>query len=364
MQSRIEEPVEEILQAKIVGPAEVKQKIEKWKRAIEAEIDSLFNVKKALRLVEREEMKKLTRDQGVAPLPSKVIFTLKPDGNNPQGKRKCRIVACGNYAAPEDEANYFAAGADAASLRMVLCLGAKKKWEGYNMDVRTAFLNAPWKGEKRFADSDDEDDQKPVIIKPPGILVTLGYFTADQGWEVHRALYGFRQSPKLWSDYRDQQLEEMRVGTFFLKQLESESCIWLMRRPQDDEIYGALVTYVDDLRLLGQPDVVPLWVEEIQKKWEVSEPEKVEAGNHTRFLGMELSRNEEGHWYAKQEAYTKDLLLRNLGSDQEKWPRRKVPVVKEDEVDMDIKEEVNTSRSERSTTSGGRTHLVSDAMSA
>eukprot|EP00434_Breviolum_minutum_P044337 symbB.v1.2.039588.t1/scaffold6451.1/size17988/3 len=241
MQSKMEEPEEEILQTKIVSPAEVKQKIEKWRKAIEAEIDSLFNIKKALRLVEKEELRRMMNDQGVAPLPSEVIFTLKPDGNNPQGKRKCRIVACGNYAAPEEEANYFAAGADAASLRLVLALGARKGWGGYNMDVRTAFLNTPWKGEKKFEDSDEEDEMKPVVIKPPGILVTLGYFTADQGWEVHRALYGFRQSPKLWSDYRDQQLELMKVSDYYLKQLESESCIWLVKKIGDEEVHGALV---------------------------------------------------------------------------------------------------------------------------
>ena len=339
MQAQVEEPTEEILQTKIVSPAEVKQKIERWKKAIEAEIESLFQTKKALKLVEKEEMRKMMKEQGVVPLPSKVIFTLKPDGNNPQGKRKCRIVACGNYAAPEEEANYFAAGADAASLRLVLSLGARKRWGGYNMDVRTAFLNAPWKGEKRFEDSEEEDDQKPVIIKPPGILVTLGYFTADQGWEVHRALYGFRQSPKLWSDYRDQQLEGMRVGDFYLKQLESESCIWLLKKPEDEEIYGALVTYVDDLLLLGKEELIVPWVKEIQKKWEVSEPERVKEGSPTRFLGMELSRTVEGHWHAKQEAYTKDLLLRNLGQEQERWPRRKVPVAREEETETEDKEE-------------------------
>ena len=168
LQLRKEEVEEEILQTKIVSPGEVKQKIEKWKKAIEAEIDSLFNLKGALRLVEKDEMRRLMKEQDVVPLPSKVIFTVKPDGANPQGKRKCRIVACGNYAAPEEEANYFAAGADAASLRLVLSLGARKKWGGYNMDVRTAFLNAPWKGERPMEDSEDEEPQKPVIIRPPG----------------------------------------------------------------------------------------------------------------------------------------------------------------------------------------------------
>ena len=115
---QLEDPVEEVLQTKIVSPSEVRQKIEKWRKAIEAEIESLFSTKGALWLVEKEEMKVLIKDQGIAPLPAKAIFTLKPDANNPQGKRKCRIVACGNYAPPEEDAHYFAAGADAASLRI------------------------------------------------------------------------------------------------------------------------------------------------------------------------------------------------------------------------------------------------------
>ena len=61
-----------------------------------------------------------------------------------------------NYAAPEEDANYFAAGADAASLRLALSLASRRGWGGYNMDVRTACLNAPWKGEKKFEDSEDE----------------------------------------------------------------------------------------------------------------------------------------------------------------------------------------------------------------
>jgi len=133
----------------------------------------------------------------------------------------------------------------------------------------------------------------------------------------------------------------MRVEDFFLKQLESESCLWVIKKPGDTEVHGALVTYVDDLLLLGEERLAARWVEEIKRKWEVSEPEKVEAGKPTRFLGMELSRSHTGQWYAKQEAYTKDLLLRNLGPDQEKWPRRRIPVAREEEEDPTTKEEPN-----------------------
>ena len=37
--------------------------------------------------------------------------------------------------------------------------------------------------------------------------------------------------------------------------------------------------------------------------------------------------------------HTQDLLLRNLGVEPEKWPKRKVPVVKEDEVEGENQEE-------------------------
>jgi hypothetical protein len=60
MQAQLEEPVEEILQTKIVSPTEVKQKIDKWRKAIEAEIESLFHTKGALRLVEKDEMSPAT----------------------------------------------------------------------------------------------------------------------------------------------------------------------------------------------------------------------------------------------------------------------------------------------------------------
>lgn len=114
----------------------------------------------------------------------------------------------------------------------------------------------------------------------------------------------------------------MRVEDFFLKQLESESCLWAIKRPGDTEVHGALVTYVDDLLLLGEERLAARWVEEIKRKWEVSEPEKVEAGKPTRFLGMELSRSHTGQWYAKQAAYTKDLLLRNLGQIKRNSPEK------------------------------------------
>ena len=61
----------------------------------------------------------------------------------------------------------------------------------------------------------------------------------------------------------------MKVSDYYLKQLESESCIWLVKKIGDEEVHGALVTYVDDLLLLGSENLAVQWAQEIQKKWEV-----------------------------------------------------------------------------------------------
>ena len=330
---------QEILQTKIIGPGEVRQKIEKWKPAIEAEIEALFKVKKALRLVEAEEMSRLVKEKKVVPLPSKVIFTIKPDAKVATGKKKRRIVACGNFAPPEDKGDYFAAGADSTSLRMALSMAARKKWIGINADVKTAFLNAPMKKKPGDESESEAEEELPILLRPPNILVQLGFFTAHQGWEVDMALYGFRQSPKRWSDHRDGRLTIMRVEDYYLEQLESESCMWMIKKAGSEEVHGILLTYVDDLLILSTEQTAHAWMKEIRKEWETSEPEVVDKGSTTRFLGMEITKGHTGVWFASQEGYTKDLLQRHLGQDPTRWGHRKTPMSREEEDEDKVEEE-------------------------
>jgi plasmid stabilization system protein ParE len=209
---------EEILQTKIVSPQDVKRNADAWKEAIEAELKSLMETKRALRVVPPEEARQMTQDQGLLAVPAKVVFTIKPDATNPRGKKKCRIVACGNYA-PDAEMDCFAAGTDAATLRLALAMASKKAWYGANLDVKTAFLNAPMTRPQR--DSEEEEGLSKILLRPPPILVSLGHVTKDQFWEVLKAMYGFRQSPRLWSDYRDDSMRKMKTSKLHLVQMET-----------------------------------------------------------------------------------------------------------------------------------------------
>eukprot|EP00975_Prorocentrum_lima_P061677 12881270-Prorocentrum_lima.AAC.1 len=58
-------------------------------------------------------------------------------------------------------------------------------------DISTAFLNAPI------------DESKVVLITPPQILLKLGIVTPGTIWKIRKAVYGLKESPRLWQEERD-----------------------------------------------------------------------------------------------------------------------------------------------------------------
>ena len=84
--------------------------------------------------------------------------------------------------------------------------------------------------------------------------------------------------------------EEKKV--LMLKRLDSEPNLWkVVLRDEDpgeeEEVRGLVMTYVDDLFLVGTRPVVEAVLKEIQGKWKTSEPEEVSA-TPVRFLGMDI----------------------------------------------------------------------------
>ena len=116
--------------------------MEAWKPAIEAELKAMFQTKSALTVIDPDEAKKLLRNEEAECLPSKMVYTLKPSDDHPQGKRKARLVVCGNFSEEHtDQSDLFAAGATAVALRTSLALASQHGWCGKTSDIRTAFLS-------------------------------------------------------------------------------------------------------------------------------------------------------------------------------------------------------------------------------
>ena len=114
-----------------------------------------------------------------AELPSKGVFTIKPD------KYKVRIVACGNKT-HETFGRVSTTDLDTAMMRYLVSWGdSSPDFTLASLDVTAAFLNAPL------------PEGRVVILKPPNILDKLQLLPLGHVWLVHKAIYGLREAPNL-----------------------------------------------------------------------------------------------------------------------------------------------------------------------
>lgn len=241
------------------------------------------------------------------------------------------MVACGNFTSRDAQDDLYASTGDAVVLRMMLKKAAEESWDGVSLDVKTAFLNTPW-------------DDMGVLVKPPGLLIKMGLVKEGTVWLPTKALYGFRKSPRLWGNHRDEVLRNvtMKVGQKKLKMVQfvADPNLWKVQEEEtepdwvvvESPIYALCMVYVDDIFAVGQKTVLGEVVAAIQREWKTSEPEWVEEEG-VRFLGMEVKKVEIGEekkgWFATQGNYTRDLLRRNFGEKTETWKKRKIPITRE-----------------------------------
>ena len=157
-----------------------------------------------------------------------------------------------------------------------------------------------------------------------------------------QAVYGLRRSP-LWKKTRDKGLRELENTTeacmeLRMEPLLSEPNVWKVvqadgfSEPSFDEVLGLLMTYVDDLFLVGAKKIIHLVARSIQGLWATTTPEMV-GEESVRFLGMDISRRFEGGkcvWAITQSSYVRDLLKKD-----EKLKRRRIPITRDQALEVE-----------------------------
>ena len=341
-------PGEDVLQTRIVGINEVLESIEAWKTPVVEELTSLIKDKEALKVVSREEATQMFRkafEEGrkVEVVPGKLVTTVKPGAAG--GKKKARIVACGNFTAKDSQEELYAGTGDAVTVRYLLKRAVEEDWEGMTVDVKAAFLNTPW-------------DDSEVLVRPPGILVRMKLVEEGTLWRPTKALYGFRKSPRLWGHHRDGILRSKEIvqggSTYVLRQLVADPNLWKLEEKEEEgerlevqgrRLHGLIMVYVDDILAVAKKELLEKVIEAIQEEWETSQPLFV-SSTPVRFLGMEIVKEEneqtkQVEWGATQENYVRELLKKNYGGEEERWPKKKTPMTREApmEVEEDVKVE-------------------------
>ena len=299
------ESLEEDLKVVYTVPVnQVRKALDRWVTAIRKEVEALFS-SGTLRKVTIEEAKEMESQGLVTFAPAKCIFTLKPPQvSGTRARRKCRMVICGNYVQGNAEfGDLYAAGSSTDALRLTLIISAVMKWVGAISDITGAFLLASWP-----AHLPKYGIYPPRIIKDANVA-------GQEAWIVERPLYGLRESPRIWCDYRNQRLLRARVClgdlVLVLRPTVSEPELWTIILEEVTGImYGLMVLYADDIAYFSTEAIV------LAEEWPASELEWITESNTLRYLGVEIGRevrtNEAGEAFRVytigQSAYIQDLL--------------------------------------------------------
>ena len=298
---------EKVLQTFTVAAKEVRAEADKWKPAIKEEIDNLLSTNTIVKMSKEEVASLESSGMALEKIPGKLVATRKA----PLGRRRARIVACGNFVHgdPLDaDSDVAAGGVDGIAIRLLVKLAAEHEWCLKSIDVKAAFLQAPKRSVKT----------RTTLVQPPRLLVELGLAQQGEWWSVQGALYGLVESPKDWSVHRDQELPLLRwsVDGVQYKLVQTEELhLWMVTPVEMTSSWkpgsqGFLATYVDDF-LVGAPqEQANAMLEAVQRRWTCSPPEMVTEDHQMKFCGYEIAKVKDG-FFLHQCGYLKDVLKRH-----------------------------------------------------
>src|SRR5699024_6022141 len=118
-------------------------------------------------------------EEGATLVSSRWVHDVKRE-ENCKPKRRSRLVARG--FTQKKGINYYetyANVADVTSIRLFLTMAAKLDYELYQIDVKSAFLNANL-------------DEEVLMIPPPGFRIP------GKVWKLRKSVYGLKQASKNW----------------------------------------------------------------------------------------------------------------------------------------------------------------------
>ncbi|CAE7233153.1 RE1 [Symbiodinium natans] len=288
-----------------VAQAEVIPVLESWRQSIQKELDAVSHA--IIKVVPgQEEYYQILNMPGLQVLPMKFVFTCKPPAEAPERpedpwyRRKARIVVCGNHA-QDNENEVYTSGATAEVLRIAIALASRRGWKLGVIDVTAAFLRTPIRNEPGF----------PVVAgSPPKLLLRLGLIKPGELWYFTHAFYGMKESPRLWSRFRD---GEMNILTFvvgdikyLLHQGKIEDTWWTIQT-EDGTIEGLVIIYVDDFLICAILEVIKARAAAIENLWNTGGLQIIGRDQPVRFLGVEIEEVE-GGYVLGQKAYIEELL--------------------------------------------------------
>lgn len=247
---------------------------EEWYHAMKEEFDKQLSTKTLEWVNEKESI-----DSTLIPLTW--VWRYKADDNGNLLKFKARLCARGDLQSTIHDT--YAATLSAKLFRLMCCLIAKYNMETIQLDAVNAFLNATL--------------PQPIFLFPPD-----GFSNSGHVLKCHRALYGLKEAPNLWSNDLASTLQRLEFE-------EIAECLWIKDRI-------LLFFFVDDICMayLREDEVIA----QSLKKQLMKSYEMRDLGELAWFCGIKIIRNRSKRllWlnqgvYIKKIASRFDIKLHN-----------------------------------------------------
>ena len=249
---------------------------DEWSKAMDDEIGSLIE-NKTFEVMELPENKKAIK--------GKWVYASKMDANG-ETKCKARYVAKGfTQQSGIDYEETFSPTANMSSLRMLMQASVDQDLIVHQLDVKTAYLNAPLDFE--------------IYMEQP-----KGYSEINEGshlvWRLHKSLYGLKQSGRNWNFV----LKEHLTENGFV-QSESDSCLFVCHRPEG-VVY--VLFWVDDIMVAASTEDL---LEETKKRF-ASRFKMRDLGPLKWFLAIEFEKSEKCIRVSQRRYFEKILTKFNM----------------------------------------------------
>ena len=195
---------------------------------------------------------------------------------------RMRLVVQGCYqdSSSIDVDSIYASTPSLVTLRLLLVMALARSWEISLADVSTAFLHAAI--------------EDIVYVWPPSEY----YPQANCLWRLKRAMYGLRQSPKLWQDHFAATM--VRLG---FRRCKSDSNLYCHK---SRSLY--VLAYVDDLLIVGDANLKKEFIEALSKELLVKITGELKPNTEHSFLGRRLRNNGDSIDVFMPKRYIDELL--------------------------------------------------------
>ncbi|CAN0097576.1 unnamed protein product [Heterosigma akashiwo] len=240
---------------------------------------------KELGSMESHDVKELVDlPPGARAIGTRWILSKKFDADGNLQKYKARLVAQGfTQREGVDFSTTYSPVIAVPSLRLMLSIAANKGHAVEALDISTAFLN-----------SDIDGD---VYVKQPPGFIDKDH--PHKVWKLKKALYGLRQSPRLWYNT----LHEFLLQQNFVRS-DYESCLYTRKNSVTGED-TMIAVYVDDLVLSSN---IPSVVSNLKTSF-VSRFNITDLGPLTSILGIKVSRDHKNKcFYLSQASFIRDAI--------------------------------------------------------